>query len=98
MRARSMYVESKGESLQGRARPGRLTFTKSGKGIHYVFPIAEIPPTRLPARVTLIRASYEWRVVRTERHFDEMATTRSGGIHLASWPTRKAHVRTVSYC
>jgi hypothetical protein len=30
-----MYVESKAEGLQGSARIGRVTFTKSGKGIYY---------------------------------------------------------------
>jgi hypothetical protein len=30
-----MYIESKAESLQGPARIGRVTFTKSGKGIYY---------------------------------------------------------------
>ena len=35
MRARIMYIESKAESLQGPARIGRVTFTKSGKGIYY---------------------------------------------------------------
>ncbi len=36
MRSRIMYIESKAESLQGRARIGRVTFTKSGKGIYYL--------------------------------------------------------------
>ena len=35
MRCRIMYIESKAESLQGPARIGRITFTKSGKGIYY---------------------------------------------------------------
>ncbi len=35
MRSRIMYIESKAESLQGPARIGRVTFTKSGKGIYY---------------------------------------------------------------
>jgi hypothetical protein len=35
MRSRIMYIESKGERLQGPARIGRVTFTKSGKGIYY---------------------------------------------------------------
>ncbi len=35
MRSRIMYIESKTESLQGPARIGRVTFTKSGKGIYY---------------------------------------------------------------
>jgi hypothetical protein len=35
MRSRIMYIESKAESLQGPARIGRVTFTKSGKGICY---------------------------------------------------------------
>jgi hypothetical protein len=30
-----MCIESKGERLQGPARIGRVTFTKSGKGIYY---------------------------------------------------------------
>jgi hypothetical protein len=30
-----MYIESKAEGLQGPARIGRVTFTKSGKGIYY---------------------------------------------------------------
>jgi len=30
-----MYIESKADSLQGHARIGRVTFTKSGKGIYY---------------------------------------------------------------
>lgn len=35
MRSRIMYIESKAERLQGPARIGRVTFTKSGKGIYY---------------------------------------------------------------
>ena len=35
MRSRITYIESKAESLQGPARIGRVTFTKSGKGIYY---------------------------------------------------------------
>ncbi len=35
MRSRIMSIESKAESLQGPARIGRVTFTKSGKGIYY---------------------------------------------------------------
>ena len=35
MRSRIMYIESKAENLQGPARIGRVTFTKSGKGIYY---------------------------------------------------------------
>lgn len=35
MRSRIMYIKSKAESLQGPARIGRVTFTKSGKGIYY---------------------------------------------------------------
>jgi hypothetical protein len=35
MRSRIMYIESKAESLQGPARIGRVTFTKSGKAIYY---------------------------------------------------------------
>lgn len=35
MRSRIMYIESKGEGLEGAARIGRVTFTKSGKGIYY---------------------------------------------------------------
>lgn len=35
MRSRIMYIESKADSLQGPARIGRVTFTKSGKGIYY---------------------------------------------------------------
>ena len=35
VRSRIMYIESKAESLQGPARIGRVTFTKSGKGIYY---------------------------------------------------------------
>lgn len=35
MRSRIMYIECKAESLQGPARIGRVTFTKSGKGIYY---------------------------------------------------------------
>jgi hypothetical protein len=35
MRSRIMYIESKVEGLQGPARIGRVTFTKSGKGIYY---------------------------------------------------------------
>ena len=35
MRSRIMYIESKAASLQGPARIGRVTFTKSGKGIYY---------------------------------------------------------------
>jgi hypothetical protein len=34
-RSRIMYIESKAESLQSPARIGRVTFTKSGKGIYY---------------------------------------------------------------
>ena len=35
MRSWIRYIESKGDSLQGPARIGRVTFTKSGKGIYY---------------------------------------------------------------
>jgi len=35
MRSRIMYIESKAESLQVPARIGRVTFSKSGKGIYY---------------------------------------------------------------
>ena len=35
MRSRIMYIESKAEGLQGPAQIGRVTFTKSGKGIYY---------------------------------------------------------------
>jgi hypothetical protein len=35
VRSRIMYIESKAESLQGPARIGRVSFTKSGKGIYY---------------------------------------------------------------
>jgi hypothetical protein len=35
MRSRIMYIESKADSLQGPARIGRVSFTKSGKGIDY---------------------------------------------------------------
>ena len=35
MRSRIMYIESKAEGLQGPARIGRVTFTKSGKAIYY---------------------------------------------------------------
>ena len=35
MRPRIMYIESKAESLQGPARIGRVSFTKSGNGIYY---------------------------------------------------------------
>jgi predicted chitinase len=35
MRSRIMSIESKAESFQGPARIGRVTFTKSGKGIYY---------------------------------------------------------------
>jgi hypothetical protein len=35
IRSRIMYIESKADSLQGHARIGRVTFTKSGKGIYY---------------------------------------------------------------
>ena len=34
-RSRIMYIESKAEGLQGPARIGRVTFTKSGRGIYY---------------------------------------------------------------
>jgi hypothetical protein len=35
VRSRIMYIESRAENLQGPARIGRVTFTKSGKGIYY---------------------------------------------------------------
>ncbi|MCB0355030.1 MAG: hypothetical protein KDD64_15970 [Bdellovibrionales bacterium] len=34
-RTRIMYIEHKGEGLTGPARIGRVTFSKSGKSIHY---------------------------------------------------------------
>jgi len=34
-RTRIMYIESKAESLNGPARIGRVTFSKSGRSIHY---------------------------------------------------------------
>lgn len=35
MQAKIMYVECKGNSLEGPARIGRVTFSKSGKSIYY---------------------------------------------------------------
>ena len=34
-RTRIMFIEYKGDSLTGEARIGRVTFSKSGKSIHY---------------------------------------------------------------
>lgn len=35
MKPRIMYIESKGEGLNGAARIGRVTFSKSGRTIYY---------------------------------------------------------------
>lgn len=35
MQTRIMYIEYKGEGLTGDARIGRITFSKTGKSIHY---------------------------------------------------------------
>jgi hypothetical protein len=35
MRSRIMYIESKAESLQGPARIGRVTFSRSGRSLFY---------------------------------------------------------------
>ena len=35
MKSRIMYIEYKGEGLTGEARIGRVTFSKTGKSIHY---------------------------------------------------------------
>ncbi|MBO9621013.1 MAG: hypothetical protein J7539_18500 [Niabella sp.] len=35
MKTRIMYMEYKGEGLAGAARIGRVTFSKTGKSIHY---------------------------------------------------------------
>ena len=35
MRARIMYIEDKSRGLSGPARIGRVTFSKSGKTLHY---------------------------------------------------------------
>ena len=35
MKTRIMYIESKAEGLSGPARIGRVTFSKSGRSVHY---------------------------------------------------------------
>jgi hypothetical protein len=35
MRSRIMYIESKAEGLNGRARIGRITFSKTGRTLYY---------------------------------------------------------------
>ena len=35
MKSRIMYIECKAESLSGPARIGRVSFSKSGKSVHY---------------------------------------------------------------
>ena len=35
MRTRIMFIENKGEGLTGEARIGRVTFSKTGKSVHY---------------------------------------------------------------
>ena len=35
MRSRIMYIESKGEGLNGRGRIGRVTYSKSGATLYY---------------------------------------------------------------
>jgi hypothetical protein len=35
MQTRIMYIELKGDDLMGNAKIGRVTFSKSGKSIHY---------------------------------------------------------------
>jgi hypothetical protein len=35
MRSRIMYIECKSDGLTGPARIGRVTFSKSGKSVHY---------------------------------------------------------------
>ena len=35
MQTRIMYIEFKGEGLTGEARIGRVTFSKTGKSVHY---------------------------------------------------------------
>jgi hypothetical protein len=45
-----MYIESKAEGLEGPARIGRVTFSKSGKGIYY--------KGRLFQRISGFKANY----------------------------------------
>ncbi len=48
-----MYIESKGESLNGPARIGRVTFSKTGKSLYY--------KGRLFCRISGFKANYRRR-------------------------------------